>query len=112
MNNEKQIDMVEEALRRAYSDREIVSTPSAEWKSTLMFAVKEEYESEEVEVEILENSFLYYSCLVAAVAAVLILVSGIVFAMQPDNIEEDLEQLYSDNTLETLSMEIASTSTY
>ena len=108
MNNEKQIDLVEEALKRAYSENDGVNLPEAEWKSTLMLAVKEEYRSEVAETEILENSFLHYSWVAAAVAAALILVSGIMFSMRSDNIEEDLQELYTDNTLETITMEIAS----
>lgn len=106
MRKEKQVNLVEDAMRRAYKAQDS-SSLSDEWKSSLMAIVQEDEKVFEIEKQI-EKRFLYFSWIAAGIAAALIIVSGMLYSFQSYDIENDIQELYSDDTLETITMEIAS----
>jgi len=106
MKIDRQVDIIEEVLQRAYSQQSEseLPTPSSAWKTAIMEQVREYSSPEDVEVEIIEKKFLYLSWIAAGIAAALIIISTMTFALQQDNLESDINELYADNTLDNLTI--------
>ena len=104
MNKDKQIDLIEKAMQNAYGDEPGLREVSADWKSSLMASIKKEYSFEAATSENLENKFLRFSWVAAGIAATLIIVAGVLYSIQNNDIESDIQELYADNSMETLTM--------
>ncbi len=103
MNRNRQIDFIEEAMKNAYSGEEDLPVVSESWQSTLMDHITTECSPEDAEAETIEKEFLYFSWIAAGIAAALIIISSITYATQPDALDDDLNELYSDNTLDNMT---------
>ena len=103
MNIEKQIDIVEEALKNRYSEEPELPELSSEWQTTLMARISNECTTEDSEAEIIENEFLYFSWIAAGIAAALIIISSIIYTTPADSLENDIQELYSNTALDNLT---------
>jgi hypothetical protein len=103
MNRNAQIDFIEEVMKRAYSGEENTPELSKESQNTIMNSIYREFSDGNRENEVIEKKFLYISWIAAGIAATLLLISSLTFAMQHDNFESDIDELYADNTLDNLT---------
>ena len=107
MKKEKQIDLVEEAMKNAYSGEVEIPEISSTWQSEIMNLITSECTPEDAEAETVEKEFLYFSGIAAGIAAALIIVSSIItYSTQSDTFENDINNLYSDNTLNNMTTEM------
>jgi len=103
MNREKQTTLIEEAMKRAYLKDSEIPEISQSWKHSIMDHIKADSSPEDLELKIIEKKFLYFSWIAAGIAAALIIISTMTFALQQDNFETDMHELYADNTLNNLT---------
>jgi hypothetical protein len=102
------IDLIEQAMKNAYLKEAELPEMSAAWKSSIMERINEDFSPEDTETEIIEKKFLYFSWVAAGVAAALVIISTITFSLQQNNFEDDIHELYADNTLDDLTMAMVS----
>ena len=99
MKNDKQIDLIEQAFKNAYQEKQPQEIPAV-WQSAVMAAVRREVQAESREIERTEKTLLHISWIAAGIAAILVLVFGLFFSSSGDgSVENDLQKLYVDNTM-------------
>ena len=104
MNTDKQITIIEKAMCRAYSKEPLLPEISSSWQASLMTAIQNAPQPEEVEIKMMEKKILYFSWVAASIAAALIIVSGVVYySPERDTLENDITALYADNTLDHIT---------
>lgn len=103
MNSSKHIDMIEQAMQKAYSEEPEITDPSSEWKSALMDRITAEYTPEDTEKQTIEKEFLYFSWIAAGIAAALIMILTIISATSTDPIENNINELYSYTAFDHLT---------
>ncbi len=102
MDRDRQIDLIEGAMRNAYSEEIASPEFSDTWQSTLMNHIAGECSPEDAEITTMEKEFLYFSWIAAGIAAALIIISSITNVVKQDTLENDINELYSDNTLNSM----------
>ena len=108
MNKEEKIEVLENALKHGYTAGNVnLSDLSGDWKKSQMSAVRSEYSPDDLAVDILEKKFFFISWAAAGIAAALMLVSGIVYSLNHDDLNNEIQALYPDTSIETLAAVIA-----
>lgn len=99
MDNNKQIDLIEQAMKNAYQEKQPQEIPAI-WQGAVIAAVKREAQAESKEIERTEKTLLHISWIAAGIAAILVLVFGLFFSQSNDgSVENDLQKLYVDNSM-------------
>lgn len=101
MNKDKQIDLIEQAMKKAYLDGGNTPVIPEIWQGAVMAAVKRVPQVELKEIERTERTLLHVSWIAAGIAAVLVLVFGLFFTNNTNDgsIEKDLQNFYVDNSM-------------
>ena len=95
--SDKQTDIIEEVMKRAYLETPHSVLLPDEWQDSLMAIVNESCAPDDFEVERVEKTLIAVSWIAAGIAAALIIMSGIFYSVQSDNFENDIQALYADN---------------
>lgn len=105
MKNEKQIDIMEEAMKNAYNAKKAPVEIPPVWQSAVMTSIQRDASTEDRSVERTETTLLHISWIAAGIAAVLVMVFGLFFNDSSDGtIENDLQNLYVDNSMTDILM--------
>lgn len=97
MNTEKDSELIEEALIKAFNDQHIPEIPE-NWQEQVMFAVRQEANSTDKSWANAENLIFKLSWVAAGIAAILVIIFSIFFIPlnEKGSWEEDLNNLYVD----------------
>lgn len=95
MNNDRQIDLIEEAFKNAHQEVQIPDAPDI-WQSTVMASIQREIKAGDLGVDRTETIMFRLSWIAAGIAAILVLMFGLFFnsAIEQDTFEDDLQNLY------------------
>jgi hypothetical protein len=100
MKNEKQIDLIEKAMKNAYLEGKTPAEIPPVWQSAVMASIQREVTAEDKAVKRTEATLLYLSWIAAGIAAILVLVFGMFFNdLNDGSVEDDLQNLYVDNSM-------------
>ena len=108
MNNDEKINILERALKVAFTAENLTSYEvSADWSKSLMERIRNEYTPDDIAVDILEKKFLFISWAAAGIAAAFLLVSSLMFSSGYDDLSYDIQSLYADSSLDNITAVIA-----
>ena len=109
MKNNVHADIIEEAMKNAYRN----STPSPEipetWQKNLMAALREKRVPENIDFDMAASRIFRASWIAAGIAAVIVILFSIFFSPSHPGggIEDDLRNLYADNSMNELVTDIS-----